>query len=252
MDNSEISSTSKLAASLVVIAAVLGMSIGVFKIAKGTSSDGVTEFHKAINTVSESQFTAYDNSVLNGSQIISAWNKFDGENVAILLSTRMGKDLEDNDRAESFEGPGTKRYKSDIEGPLPFVIKAYDKDKDKGEPGEPYITMFSSRTNAELCFVNYGAVLLGSVQDIEASKLVSDDYYEYVGKQDAALYWDKDSWVSNFGFADKNGKVLVNSDTDNIKRSATLEYIKPNAKFQCNLVKANTGEILGIAFEEVG
>lgn len=34
MDNSEISSTSKLAASLVVIAAVLGMSIGVFKIAK--------------------------------------------------------------------------------------------------------------------------------------------------------------------------------------------------------------------------
>ena len=112
--------------------------------------------------------------------------------------------------------------------------------------------MFSSRTNAELCFVNYGAVLLGSVQDIEASKLVSDDYYEYVGKQDAALYWDKDSWVSNFGFADKNGKVLVNSDTDNIKRSATLEYIKPNAKFQCNLVKANTGEILGIAFEEVG
>ena len=177
MDNSEISSTSKLAASLVVIAAVLGMSIGVFKIAKGTSSDGVTEFHKAINTVSESQFTDYDNSVLNGSQIISAWNKFDGENVAVLL---------------------------------------------------------------------------GSVQDIEASKLVSDDYYEYVGKQDAALYWDKDSWVSNFGFADKNGKVLVNSDTDNIKRSATLEYIKPNAKFQCNLVKANTGEILGIAFEEVG
>lgn len=252
MDNSEISGTAKMATSLVVVAAVIGLTLGIFKLAKSTANDGVAQYNNSISTVAESKFTEYDNSVLNGSQIISAWSRFDGENVALLLSTKMAKDTEDMNNPDSFQGPGTKSYKSNNEGPLPFVIKAYEKDDDRGGPGEPYTTLFSDKKDAELCFINYNAVLLGSVQSLEVMDLVDDAYIQYMGKPEASVYWDKDSWVCDFGFADKNGKVLMNKDSDNIKVTSTLEYIKPNAKFQCNLVKASTGETLGVAFEEVG
>lgn len=84
----EISSGTMLGIVLIALAAVIGLGFGVFSIAKGVANQGVVDVQDNLSTVSESAFTDFDQKIVTGTQVISAYKTFQGKPVAILINTQ--------------------------------------------------------------------------------------------------------------------------------------------------------------------
>ena len=88
----EISSGAMLGIVLIALAAIIGLGFGVFAIAKGTANEGVTQVQENLGAVSQSAYTDYDQKIVTGTQVVSAYQNFEGKNVAVLVMTQATKD----------------------------------------------------------------------------------------------------------------------------------------------------------------
>lgn len=67
---------------------LFGLGVGASLIKEGLSNEGVVNVQDNIGTVSESMFTDYDQKIVTGTQVVSAYKKFQGKAVAILINTQ--------------------------------------------------------------------------------------------------------------------------------------------------------------------
>lgn len=248
----EVSGITTLGIVLLALAVLIGLGFGVFAIAKSTANEGVTQVQDNLTQVNESIYTDYDQKVVTGTQVVSAYNTFEGKSVAVLIATQASKNLENTGDPSAYEGAGTKELDNVTPGKLPYVMKAYQKAADKSEPGDAFLTNTSDGSEVELCFMNYNAVLLGSVMSSDAQEKIDDSIQAQCGVQASCAYFDGGTWRVNSGFASKNSKVLFNTAKANLTKTGMMEFIPSSGKFQANLVKDATGTIMGVAFEQIG
>lgn len=83
----EISSGAMLGIVLIALAAVIALGFGVFAIAKSTANEGVVGVQDGLAAASSSVYDDYNQKVVTGTQVVSAYNNFNGKNVAIVVST---------------------------------------------------------------------------------------------------------------------------------------------------------------------
>jgi len=255
----EISSGAMLGIVLIALAAIIGLGFGVFAIAKGTANEGVTQVQENLGAVSQSAYTDYDQKIVTGTQVVSAYQNFEGKNVAVLVMTQATKDkCYDDDVDGSLEGgngvdaaygnasfefadvlvsAGTKGSFSTGEGEN---IETWDYDI--------YPGVTDSKGNAvdTPVFINYNA-LLGV--DAEYQTSGSKAIYTDSGK---GIYFDTNCWRTTAAFHAVGGKVQFNNVSGNLSKSGMMEYVPSGARFQAYLIKDVSGTTMGVAFEQIG
>jgi hypothetical protein len=87
MEN-EVSSISKLGIVLIALAVLIGLGFGIFQISKGTANTGVNNVQEQLDSVSQSAYTTYDQTVITGTMVRSAISDFEGKSCAILVATQ--------------------------------------------------------------------------------------------------------------------------------------------------------------------
>lgn len=83
----EISSGAMLGIVLIALAAIIGLGFGIFAIAKGVANEGTTNVQDQLTQVSLSLFNEYDQKVVTGTQVMSAYNNLAGKPYTIWIST---------------------------------------------------------------------------------------------------------------------------------------------------------------------
>lgn len=79
-----------LGIALIIVAAILGVALAIFSISRNTANDGVVNVQGALGSMNESIYNDYDQKVVVGSQIMSAYNSFNGKTIAIVVKTCKG------------------------------------------------------------------------------------------------------------------------------------------------------------------
>lgn len=83
----EISRGAMLGIVLIALAAIIGLGFGIFAIAKGVANEGTANVQDQLTQVSLSLFNEYDQKVVAGTQVMSAYNNLAGKPYTIWIST---------------------------------------------------------------------------------------------------------------------------------------------------------------------
>ncbi len=133
----EISSGTNLGIVLIALAAIIALGFGIFAIAKGTANEGVVQVQDNLSQVQQSVFNDYDQKIVTGTQVVSAYNNFSGKPYALLIAT------------QAFIDHGTPKTNN---------IRAMDADG--SDPIE--VVNSDGDDNIPLVFINYNALLGGN------------------------------------------------------------------------------------------
>jgi len=82
---------SKLGIVLLILAAVIAIGFGIFSIAKGTANEGVVGVQDALGAMNESVFNDYNQKIVSGTQVVSAYNQMNGKPIAVIVKTCKGE-----------------------------------------------------------------------------------------------------------------------------------------------------------------
>lgn len=249
----EISSGAMLGIVLIALAAIIGLGFGVFAIAKGTANDGVTQVQENLGAVSQSAYTDYDQKIVTGTQVVSAYQNFEGKNVAVLVMTQATKDkcsgagssFSPDDGLAAGNGVDAAYNNSSFEFSDVLVSASVKTVDSTGSPDYTYypgVTDSKGNEVIEPVFINYNA-LLGK-----------DDAYEGSTFTDSAkgIYFDTNCWRVTAAFQATGGKVEFNNVSGNLSKSGMMEYVPSGARFQSYLIKDVSGTTMGVAFEQIG
>lgn len=188
----EISSGAMLGIVLIALAAIIGIGFGVFAIAKGTANTGVTNVQEKLESVSQSDYTDYDQTIVTGTQVKSAYDNFAGKSAAVLIATQAVKDKTTDDAGLDPKAAGLGTYGKTTSGAVDTtkipVVTVYEKQPTEGSTGitgTAYVMEKSTGTGdakkvKQPIFINYNA-LLAQAGDQEKRKLVQ--------KQTSHLLW---------------------------------------------------------------
>jgi len=223
----EISRGAMLGIVLIALAAIIGLGFGIFAIAKGVANEGTTNVQDQLSQVSLATFNDFDQKVVTGTQVMSAYSNFAGKPYAILIATRSY--LDGNTEGLS-KAPvvytNVKIETSDEEDE--------DEDEDDVKIGTP------DDYDGYLKFLNYNA-LLGPAKDAE-----DNEGAVVVLEYSNGIFIQKSPFLM-----DKSGKIRYNTVTDKLSKSGQVEYVPSTARFEANLIKDPSGTIMGIAFQQV-
>lgn len=217
----EISSGTMLGIVLIALAAVIGLGFGVFSIAKSVSNEGVVNVQDNLTVVSQSSFDDFDNKIVTGTQVKSAYKQFQGKPVAILVSTQAltngVKNYRDHKAYVHRTGAGGRAYIN-----YNAIIA---KDANGGEPSS--LASGASGTSLTSSIGTVGAIAVDSVN----TGLI---------KAEVGFHTD----ISN-------GKIVYDSNIGGFDIAGNCEFISSSAKFDANLIKDTSENVIGIAFTQL-
>lgn len=279
----EVSGIAKLGIVLIALAVLIGLGFGIFQISKGTANTGVNNVQSELDSVSQSQFTTYDQTTITGTMARSAITDFEGENTAVLIATQAWVNIQENAQGDTddYAKPGSEPtlYKKGAgfgeayiglkEGEaVPDTVKTDGKDynsipvvfsvtiDDDGKPNGSGKMVASNGKACNACFINYNAIL-GNKEEGAAGTMPDTDECK-AGFTSSAIevnmgyvYFDSNCYRCTSGFAvDNAGKVVFNNITGNLSKTGRTEFLPTGAKFQSYLVKDASGTPMGIALQQ--
>ena len=250
----EISSGAMLGIVLIALAAIIGIGFGVFAIAKGTANTGVTNVQEKLESVSQSDYTDYDQTIVTGTQVKSAYDNFAGKSAAVLIATQAVKDkMTDRGLADSAAGI-KKAYESVNKVPYVYAFADYN----SGAPSDKYVMSTSKNgVDAVPLFINYNALLASAADQTKNSTATTGSTSLTVSSSTLAssntpwIAFDNNCFRCTSGYCTEAGKVQFNYITGNMSKSGMVEYLPTSARFQSYLVKDASGTTIGVCFEQI-
>lgn len=239
----EISSGAMLGIVLIALAAIIGIGFGIFAIAKGTANTGVTNVQENLENVSQSAYTDFDQTIVTGQQVKSAYNNFEGKSTAVLIATQAFVDETATGGKVSDTAPGIKE-KYGAGGAVPVVNIYGDEEKTKALG----LTTSKGKNGANAVakgnelMINYNA-LLGNAQGGYTNSGTN--------KGNPEIYFDNNCFRAINGYYTNNGKVGLNNIAGNMTKSGMIEYLPTSARFQAYLIKDKSGTTMGVAFYQI-
>lgn len=214
----EISGGAMLGIVLLALAAVIGLGFGVFAIAKGIANEGTVNVQDSLGTVSSQVFLDYDQKIVTGTQALSGLKTFEGKPYAVLIATKAMQDATAKvapNHGVYAVGNGTVRgagVKAFINYNAIIAVN--------GGGGAPILTAGSANGASFTTLNNLITMKNGS--------------YE----------------IAN-GLAATGGNILLDKETGGLFKSGNAEFVSTSAKYQANLIKDASGNIVGIALEQI-
>lgn len=213
----EISTGTMLGITLIALAAIIGIGFGIFSIAKSTANEGVVNVQDTLAQVSASAFDDFNQKIVTGTQVKSAYDAFAGKPIAILIATQAYID-----RSTQATIPGLSAAPK---------ISAYS-----GDPGStmPLTVKTSTGSNVNLKLLNYNAILGGGTAG------------------NGKIYFKDGVYICTAGFEiNSNGQISYNYTIGNLSQQGMVEYVSPSGRFHANLIKDTAGTIMGIVFQQI-
>jgi hypothetical protein len=210
----EISGGAMLGIVLLALAAVIGLGFGVFTIAKSIANEGTVNVQGSITTVGSQMFLDYDQKIITGLQVVSGLKMFDGKPYAILIAT---KSLQTGALTESTH--------------IAYAVQDAD--------SKPQ-------------FLNYNAILAdtGGGADWVTGKIAKGTAVTDSQAKDI-LDLINGSYEAKLGLASKDGVIIFDKQTSGIFKAGNVEFITNTSKYQSNLIKNLSGDVIGIALEQL-
>lgn len=225
----EISGGAMLGIVLLALAAVIGLGFGVFSIAKSIANEGTVNVQDSLATVSSQVFLDYDQKIVTGTQAIAGLKAFEGKPYAVLISTRAlanGRDI-----APKSDRPNGA-----------YVVAAGATTGTDGD-GNPIIT------GADTLFINYNAIIADETGGADAADIAGENVV--AGDAHATIGMSNGSYIIPNGLAASAGNIIFDNATAGLFKSGNAEFIPTSSKFQANLLKDSSGNILGIALKQI-
>lgn len=247
----EISSGAMLGIVLIALAAIIGIGFGVFAIAKGTANTGVTNVQEKLEGVSQSEYTDYDQTIVTGTQVKSAYDNFAGKNVAVLIATQAVKDATADDGTLGATAAGINAAydsvtaaKDDGHKSVPYVAAKADYTKLDASDAYEMVNSKGQALKAPI-FINYNALL--------ASPTDPTMYFANLkeGGKMPVIYFDTNCFRAVNGYCTVAGKTQFNYISGNLAKSGMVEFLPSSARFQAYLIKDASGTTLGVAFDQI-
>lgn len=267
MEN-EVSGIAKLGIVLIALAVLIGLGFGIFQISKSVANDGVGDVQGELDSVAQSTFTTYDQTTITGTMASSAVSDFEGESVAVLISTQawtnLVAEIQGNTARDSIDvdkggdvdtqGSGFNVAYSDNDNSVP-VVWAFTDKKDTAQ----MTTKNSDGDSTALSFINYNAILGNTQTGAAGTSSQTATFSSYANKDGdntevnmGKVYFDANCFRCVSGFATTDGgKVIFNNVTSNLSKTGRTEYIPSGAKFESFLVKDASGTSIGVAFQQI-
>lgn len=261
----EISSGTMLGIVLIALAVIVGLGFGIFQIAKGVANTGMNNLTSSLNTVAESEFKDYDQTVVTGQQVLSAYNTFEGRDVAVLIANQ---NFLKNNRLSNSTVTATadlhpwSNYDTGSSSTANYYMKINTTADTTGSnlvkpSGDTILDQAGlstastwlirarrgadSGTAPETTTVNY--------RGNAVTALVT--YCNYNAKLDYAsgIYKDDGVYISNGGLAvDAESNVCFNTQHPNLTKSGTNEYVSTTSKYKAYMINDSSGTHIGVAF----
>lgn len=206
----EISSGAMLGIVLLALAAVIGLGFGVFAITKGVANEGTVNVQDSLGTVSTQVFLDYDQKIVTGQHVLSGLKTFEGKPYAVLIATKALQQTGKTAPTHAAHTVGTAASKS-------ATVPA---------------------------FINYNALLAKSTA---GDKTTPNPAGTAVTTLNDLIKLENGSYINETGFAATDGNVQFDKETAGLYKTGNAEYVSTSAKFQANLIKDKSGNILGIA-----
>ena len=222
----EISGGAMFGIVLIALAAIVGLGFGVFAIAKGTVSQGVTSVQSNLGSVNDSAYAEYDQTVVTGTQVNGAFQTFNNKSVAILVATQATID-----QCGSSLGSNT------------FVSGGADVASTYKSTSIPAVEVLSAVNTTTAMAVTNSA---GATADLEFI-----NYNTLIGGTTPTVAFDSTCYRDSNGLLKVGNTDAQNSIDANISKSNAMEYIPFQGEFQAYLVKDLSGTVLGVSFEQV-
>lgn len=211
----------KLGTKLIMFVAIIGLTLVAFLLGKNLINNGVDQMETSVKAINESQFTDYDAKIVRGRVVKSAFSTFGNSEYAIVISTlstaRIGGTTADAQKIVASAG---------CKGAC--IIQLNDSGMEVD--GTSY---------TKVAAINYNAQLAQPYEGVDSSEsshktielTLSEGSYSYEGD-----------------FYTKNGNVRYFMDQQNLTKKGQIEYIADSSSFNANLIKNESGDIMGIVF----
>lgn len=215
--NNEVAYRTMLGVTLVLLAVVLGITLGVFGIVKATALNGKVTVEESLSDLDIKLLKQLSDKVVNGSTVNSTLEQFTGKQLAVLVST---KDFNENRNSA----------KRDVYGYPIFVNGNHKVANEK-------------REQKDVVFINYNALL----QSASNSHVDDSKGVDYKGLElKSGIYYNKSGFQSS-----SIENLLLDMNYSNTCTLGSVEHVKADAKFKSSLILDNGNKIMGIAFREL-
>ena len=210
----EASDTTMLAVTVIALAVVVVIGFGIFQYARSILNTGANNLTSALDSVNASAFTEYDQTTVSANQVRAAFQNFDGSAIAILVRTQaLGVA---GNKVTSFASKNNERY---------FISDGTGTDKK--------------------VFINYNAILMTNATGTGTASSKSGE-----AGSGNTLTLDDGVYKFSKGFSNTGGVITFYNVMTDINKTGMTEYIAPGSKFTSNLIKDDSGTILGLVFEQ--
>lgn len=209
----EASDTTMLAVTVIALAVVVVIGFGIFQYARSILNTGANNLTSALDSVNASAFTEYDQTTVSANQVRAAFQNFDGNAIAILVRTQaLGVA---GNKVTSFASKDNQRY---------FI------------------------TDGTKVFINYNALLFTGTGSSTASSKAAEGSTSVA--DGVKLKLEDGVYRFSKGFSNTGGVITFYNVMTDINKTGMTEYIAAGSKFTSNLIRDDSGTILGIVFEQ--
>lgn len=285
----DVSATMRVGITVILVAALVATVLNLMVMSNSLLTGGQTTLQSGIDSVSQQEFAAYNNSKVSGTQVNTAINLFQGRDIAICIQTKTFKDLVcpgadqgsgyfmnygailscNNSTSKKPAGWTTKV----VDGNITTSINASAAGKDGAICAMEDVsgtikytdskgTAIASYTKEKYPFTTGISTLSPAPTTVSISGATVGNYYiAGLGKSttqnyavlDEIGYLEQKQGAPNFTALlwDSNGIVQSNNNIVGCSTLGNPQYLLSSARFQSVLIKDATGSIIGIAFYQI-
>lgn len=260
----DVSATMRVGITVILVAALVATVLNLMVMSNSLLTGGQTTLQSGIDSVSQQEFAAYNNSKVSGTQVNTAINLFQGRDIAIVIQTKTFRELTCPTATQGSGyfmnygailscNPSTSKkpagWITEVDSNGNIKTTAFKSAADKAGP---------IGTGATSAFTTGDSTAVPAPKTVSISGATVGNYYiaglgTGFAVSDEIGYLEQKQGAPNFTglLWDSNGIVQANN---NIVGCATLgnpQYLLSSARFQSVLIKDATGSIIGIAFYQI-
>lgn len=206
----DISEGAKVGIILIILCALIAIVFSLLTMMKNITSSGSQSLQNGLDQLGDSEFQAYDQKVVSGTDVAAAIKIFEGRPVAFVINTTA--DQKADQTAHLY---GAK-----------LTVTGGNGDGEAGDAG----------TNAGKCY----SVKVATSDAKEPATAPTDAVTKYSGNS----YWTAALFTNDAGV------VEYNMNTKPISVTGKRTYVRSSARFMAELIKDPTGTKIGVMFTQ--
>ena len=235
----DVSATMRVGITVILVAALVATVLNLMVMSNSLLNGGQTTLQSGIDSVSQQEFSSYDNTRVSGTQVATALSLFSNRDVAIVIQTK----------AFATADPTNKTGTGDQEKGWAFNYGALLTKDGNASSSSNMPQLYKGTVSGSS--INVTPSDHGSSQFItaQATEAYLVEYNE--GANKTALY--RPAGSSNYkgvlhntnGIVDSNYNIIGTTELGN------SQYLLSSGRFQSVLIKDDTGSIMGIFFKQL-